>query len=101
MHCQSGLAYSPCHLLIHLLPWRVTSGWEFDPFKPVVGVSRRGLWRLRITLLYVASLGWASEHEISSLVGHFTFRALVRRKLLAARRPSESSKTAVVGARLL
>ena len=34
-------------------------------------------------MLHVASRGCASEDEISSLVGHFTFRALVRRELLA------------------
>ena len=29
-----------------------TLGWEFDPPRPVVGVSRRGLWRFRIALLH-------------------------------------------------
>ena len=55
-----------------------TLGWDFDPERPVVGVSRRGLWRLRTAMLHVASRGWASEDEISSLVGRFT----VRRELL-------------------
>ena len=52
--------------------------------RPVVGVSRRGLWCLRTALLHVASLGWATEDEIRSLVGHFTFLAPVRSELLAA-----------------
>ena len=30
-----------------------TSGLEFDPVRPVVGVSRRGLWRFRVAMLYV------------------------------------------------
>ena len=46
-------------------------------------MSQRGLWRFPIVMLHVASRGSASEGEISSLVGHFTFRALVRRELLA------------------
>ena len=37
-----------------------TLGSMFDPTKPVVVVSRRGLWRLRLAMLHVASLGWAS-----------------------------------------
>ena len=57
-------------------------GWEFDE-DSCWGMSRCGLWRLRTAMLHVASQGWASEDEISSLVGHFTFRALVRRELLA------------------
>ena len=65
---------------------RETLGWEFDLVRPVVGLSRRGLWRLRVAMLHVGSLGWASEDEISSLVGHFTFRSLVRSsKLLSVR----------------
>ena len=32
---------------------------------------------------HASSPGWASKDEISSLVGHFMFRALVRRELLA------------------
>ena len=40
-----------------------TLGWEFDPTKPVVVVSRTGVWRLRLAMLHVASLGWASQDE--------------------------------------
>ena len=38
-------------------PRRETLGWEFDPVRPVVEVSRRGLWRLRIALFHVAFFG--------------------------------------------
>ena len=58
---------------------RETSGWEFDPTKLVVVFSRHPVWRLPLAILHVASLGWASQDEISFLVGYFTFRALVRR----------------------
>ena len=71
-----------CLFTLSLVPPE-TKGWEFDPLRPVVGVSRRWLWRVRVALLRVASLGWAIEDEISSLVGHYTFLALVRRELLA------------------
>ena len=30
-----------------------------------------GFWRFRVALLHVAPLGWASEDEFISLVGHF------------------------------
>ena len=59
-----------------------TFGWDLDPERQVVGVSRRGLWRLRTAMLHVASRCWASEDEISSLVGHFTFRAVVLERFL-------------------
>ena len=62
----------------HLFPKGETSGWEFEPGRPVVGVSRRGLRRLRVAMLHIASMGWVSEDEI-----FLTFRALVRRESLA------------------
>ena len=54
------------------------------------------LWRLRVAMLHVPSLGWASHEDISSLVGHFTFRALVRKELLATfrARTSNTARTA-------
>ena len=51
-------------------PGGETLGWEFDPLRPVVGVSRRGLWRLRIALLHVASSVWAREHLATCSAAH-------------------------------
>ena len=81
-------------------------GWEFDPVRPVVGVSRRGLWRLRVAMLHVASFGLGKRRRDQFFdVGHFMFRALVRRQLLAtlsAFTPSLNagpSETTLMGAR--
>ena len=68
---------------VNCSPAGETLGWDLAPERLVVGESRRGLGCLRTAMLHVASCGWASEDEISSLVGHFTFRALVRRELMA------------------
>ena len=76
---QSRLACSPCHLLPREGDIRLgVRSSEAECW----GVSPWALG-LRDAMLCVASLGWATEDEISSLVGHFTFRALVRREPLA------------------
>ena len=69
-----------------------TLGWEFDPLRPVVGVSRR------VASLHVASLCWASENEISSWFGAERVPGYFQCGLrhLSTRWPSE---TALTGAR--
>lgn len=58
-------------------------GWEFSAVEPILGVSVRGMWRLRLGLLEFARRGFGSGHQLEILVGHFTSRALLRRELLA------------------
>ena len=58
-------------------------GWEFSAVEPILGVSNRGMWRLRLGLLEFARRGYGSGHQLEILVGHFTSRALLRRELLS------------------
>ena len=57
--------------------------WEFSAVEPILGVSNRGMWRLRLGLLEFARRGYGSGHQLEILVGHFTSRALLRRELLS------------------
>ena len=61
----------------------VSLGWEFSAVEPILGVSKRGMWRLRLGLLEFARRGYGSGHQLEILVGHFTSRALLRRELLS------------------
>ena len=58
-------------------------GWHFSPTEPILGVSPRGVWRLRVGLLEFARRGYGTAHQLENPVGHFTSRALLRRELLA------------------
>ena len=58
-------------------------GWNFSAFEPILGVSVRSMWRLRLGLLEFARRGFGSGHQLEILVGHFTPRAILRRELLA------------------
>ena len=46
-------------------------------------MSLRSAWRLRLALLHVVKVGWASGREISALLGHCTTRGLIRREVLS------------------
>lgn len=54
-------------------------GWTFDPSAPIVGISARAGWRLRLGLWELARRGYASGEEVSCVVGRYTFRALIPR----------------------
>ena len=58
-------------------------GWHFSATEPILGVSVRGLWRLRLGLLEFARRGVGAGHQLEILVGRFTSRALLRRELLS------------------
>lgn len=60
-----------------------TLGWRFAEDAPIVGVSVRGGWRLRLGLEELCRRRRCSGDELRSVIGHFTFRALMRRELLA------------------
>ena len=51
---------------------------------PSVGVSIRGKWRLRLALKEVVSRRVISGQRLSRIIGHYTFRELLRRELLSA-----------------
>ncbi|CAK0841243.1 unnamed protein product, partial [Prorocentrum cordatum] len=59
------------------------TGLVFDEAKGRVGLSRRRMWRIRLSLLHVADRGSATGDEVRVLLGHFTWGALVRRELLS------------------
>eukprot|EP00971_Amphidinium_carterae_P078126 1545680-Amphidinium_carterae.3 len=59
-----------------------TLGWHFDSDLPLVGVNTRTAWKIRLAFLEVLRIGSCTGQQLRILVGHFTFRALVRRELL-------------------
>ena len=64
-----------------------TLGWHFDEEIPCVGINLRGAWRFRMGRMGIEALlmkGAATGDELSAVVGHYTFRALIRRELLSA-----------------
>ncbi|CAK0864825.1 unnamed protein product, partial [Prorocentrum cordatum] len=60
-----------------------TLGWHFDEDKPVIGLSVRLRWRLRLGIGELLERGWCSGHTMMKVVSHFTSRALIRRELLS------------------
>lgn len=62
---------------------RDSLGWHFSAIELILGVSTKGMWRLRLGLLEFAKRGRGTAHQLKILVGHFTSRALPRRELLA------------------
>ena len=50
---------------------------------PCVGVNPRIAWKIRLAIMEVLALGFASGDTVCVLVSHFTCRALIRRELLA------------------
>jgi len=73
----------PCHE-VECTRGGETLGWSFAEDAPTVSASRRGAWRLKLALQGMADRGRATGDEVSVLIGHYTFRALVRRELLCA-----------------
>ena len=72
----------PCHE-VECSQGGETLGWSFDERAPTVCVSRKGAWRLRLGLQELLRRGRASGDDLSCIIGHFTFRALIRRELLS------------------
>lgn len=60
-----------------------TLGWHFAEDRPIVGVSLRSAWRLRLGLVELCRRGRCSGDELRSTIVHYTFRALMRRELLS------------------
>lgn len=60
-----------------------TLGWKFDSEGPVVRVTSRRLWRIRLATLELLRVGKANGKLIEKLVGHFTFAGLLQRGLLS------------------
>ena len=60
-----------------------TLGWAFDQSKPVVKVTNKRLWRLRLATLELLRQGRADGRLIEKLVGHYTFAGLLQRGLLS------------------
>ncbi len=60
-----------------------TLGWKFDGDGPVVRVTNRRLWRIRLATLELLRVGKANGKLIEKLVGHFTFAGLLQRWLLS------------------
>ncbi|CAK0822697.1 unnamed protein product, partial [Prorocentrum cordatum] len=60
-----------------------TLGWHFDEDKPVIGLSVRLRWRLRLGIGELLEQGWCSGHTMMKVISHFTSRALIRRELLS------------------
>ena len=61
----------------------VALGWSFHALRPSIGASQRSMWRMRLGLLELVRRGSATGRQISIVTGHYTFRALIRRELLA------------------
>ena len=64
-------------------PEATFTGLVFDEMRGRVGLSRRRMWRIRLSFLHVADRGSATGDELRVLLGHFTWGALVRRELLS------------------
>ena len=60
-----------------------TLGWKFDERKPMVRVTSKRLWRLRLATQELLRVNKASGRDIERLVGHFTFAGLLRRGFLS------------------
>ncbi|CAK0839946.1 unnamed protein product, partial [Prorocentrum cordatum] len=60
-----------------------TLGWHFDEWRPAVGVAPRTAWRLILGLRELLRRGRASGAQLRSIVGHITFRVLLRRPILS------------------
>ncbi|CAK0889503.1 unnamed protein product, partial [Prorocentrum cordatum] len=58
-------------------------GWHFDEDKPVIGLSVRLRWRLRLGIGELLERGWCSGHAMMKVMSHLTSRALIRRELLS------------------
>ncbi|CAK0903427.1 unnamed protein product, partial [Prorocentrum cordatum] len=58
-------------------------GWHFDEDKPVIGLSVRLRWRLRLGIGELLERGWCSGRTMMKVISHFTSRALIRRELLS------------------
>ncbi|CAK0863277.1 unnamed protein product, partial [Prorocentrum cordatum] len=58
-------------------------GWHFDEWRPAVGVAPRTAWRLILGLRELLRRGRASGAQLRSIVGHITFRVLLRRPILS------------------
>ena len=58
-------------------------GWHFDADRPVIGLSVRLRWRLRLGIGELLKRGWCSGHTMMKVISHFTSRALIRRELLS------------------
>ncbi len=59
------------------------TGLDFDAETGRIMVSGQRVWKLRRALLAVAERGWCSGAEMLSLLGHFTWAAILRRCLLS------------------
>ena len=60
-----------------------TLGWDFSALRPEVGASRRGVWRMRLAIDAILQRGRIRGSSLSRLVGHYSFRALMRREMLS------------------
>lgn len=57
--------------------------WHFAEDRPIVGVSLRSAWRLRLGFVELCRRGRCSGDELRSAIDHYTFRALMLRELLS------------------
>ena len=53
------------------------------PTARILGVSSKGMWRLRLGLLEIVRQGYGSARQLQTLLGHFAPHTLLRRELLA------------------
>ncbi|CAK0853843.1 unnamed protein product [Prorocentrum cordatum] len=69
---------------VHSDPWdQKFTGLNFDFETGRISVSRGRVWRLRLALLEVAERGYCSGDDMLSLLGHYTWAAILRRCLLS------------------
>ena len=60
-----------------------TLGWKFLEDAPVVAVTPRRLWKLRLATLELLKVNHASGHLIEVILGHYTFVGLLCREFLS------------------
>ena len=58
-------------------------GWKFGDKLPIVQITPKRLWRLRLATQELLKEGRASGKLVEKLIGHFTFAALLRREVLS------------------
>ena len=60
-----------------------TLGWTFAADRAAISVSQKTAWRLRIGIQHMISRRKATGREVMSVIGNYSFRALLRRELLS------------------
>lgn len=64
-------------------PGRETLGWLFSAGHPIVSVTRRRMWRMRLATQEILRRGRGNGRLLEKLVGHYTFAGLLQRGFLS------------------